>query len=90
MSRAMADREERHTRLARHRPGEQGLARARWPDQEHALGDPRAQFAIALGVFEKFHDLLQFRLGLINARNIFERHPVSFSTYTLALLLPTV
>ena len=40
------DREERHAGLARHRAREQGLAGPRRADQQHALGDARAEPAV--------------------------------------------
>ena len=41
--------EERHARLAGDRLGQQRLAGARRPDQQHALGDPPAEDLILLG-----------------------------------------
>ena len=53
------EREERHPRLARHRAGEQRLARARRADQQHALGDPPAEGLVLLGRPEELGDLAE-------------------------------
>jgi hypothetical protein len=48
-----ADRQERHAGLAGHRAGDEGLAGAGGPDEQHALGDAGADLAEALGVRRK-------------------------------------
>ena len=45
---AAADREERHMGFAGHGAGQQRLARARRPDQQHPLGNLRPQRPVAL------------------------------------------
>jgi hypothetical protein len=67
------DGEEGHLRLARHRLGEQRLARAGRAHQQHALGHPPAQAAVALGLPQEVHDLAQLVLGLVHAGDVLER-----------------
>jgi hypothetical protein len=50
--------------------GEQGFAGTRWTNQQNASGDLAAESLEAAGIFEKLHDLDQFRFGLVDARNI--------------------
>src|SRR5262249_3933928 len=59
------DGEERHAGLAGDGAGQQGLARAGWADQEHALGDPTPQPLKLLRVLEELDDLLELRLGVL-------------------------
>ena len=66
------DREERHAGLAGDRAGEQRLAGARRPVQEHALGDARAERLELLGVLEELLDLVQLLDGLIRAGDVAE------------------
>ena len=66
------EEEEGHVGLARHRPREERLARARRPDQEHALGDAPAEPLVLLRVLEEVHDLHQLRLGLVHAGHVRE------------------
>ena len=68
------DREERDVRLAGDRAGEEGLARAGRADQEHALGDLAAELLELLRVLEELDDLLELDLGLLDARDVLERH----------------
>src|SRR4051812_38714827 len=67
------DREERHARLAGDRAGEQGLAGARRPVEQHALRDPRAERLELLRVLEELLDLVQLLDGLVHARDVAER-----------------
>ena len=66
--------EERHARLARDRLGHQRLAGAGRADQQHALGDARAQRGELLRLLEELDDLLQFLLGLLRPRHIRKGH----------------
>src|SRR5213080_2543391 len=70
------DGEERHTRLARDRAGEQRLPGARRTDQEHALRDAAAELGELLRVLEEGDDLLELLLGLVDAGDVVERHLV--------------
>ena len=65
---------EGHLGLAGHGLGQEGLARARGPDHEHALGDAPAQAGIAVRVLEKLHHLLEFLLGLLGPGHVLEGH----------------
>jgi len=67
------DREERHARLTRDRAGEQRLAGAGRSEQQHPLGDARAQRLELLRVLEELLDLLQLLDGLIDAGHVLER-----------------
>jgi hypothetical protein len=69
-----AHAEERHSRLACHRLGQERLAGARRPDEEDTLGDLPAQPLIALRLLEEVHDLYQFRPRLVDAGDVVERH----------------
>ena len=69
---AAADREERHMGFAGDGPRQQGLARARRPDQQDALGDFGAERLVALGVLEEVDDFLQLVLGLVAAGHVVE------------------
>ncbi len=66
------DGQERHARLAGHRPGDEGLARARGADQEDALGDAGADLAEALGVLEEVDDLGDLLLDAVVAGDVGE------------------
>ena len=66
------DREELHVRLARDGLCQQGLAGARRADQQHALGDARADLGVFLRVLEEVDDLLELLLLLLAARHIGE------------------
>ena len=70
------DREEGHARLAGHRAREQRLARARRPDQQHALRNPAAQARELLRLAQEGDDLLELELRLLDARHVLERHLV--------------
>ena len=65
-------RVERHARLAGNGLGQQRLAGAGRADEKHALGHPRAQAAVMLGVLQELDDLFKFLLGLVHARHIVE------------------
>ena len=67
------DREERDIGLARDGLGEQRLARARWPDEEHALGDLPAELLELGRILQELDDLAQLFLGLVDARHVLER-----------------
>ena len=69
------DGEERHPGLAGDRAREQRLAGARRADQQHALGNARAEPAVAPRVLEELDDLLQFGLRLVDAGDVGEGHP---------------
>src|SRR6185369_12421518 len=67
-----ADREERRPGLARDGAGKERLPGAGRSDQEHALRDLRPEAAVALGVAQEVDDLLQLRLGLLDAGDVAE------------------
>jgi len=69
-------REERHVRLARDRPGQQGLAGAGCACQQHAVRDLRAQPAVPAGIPQEVHDLPDLVLDVLNARDVAERGPL--------------
>ena len=64
------DRQKRHARLARDGAGQQRLARARGADQQHALGNARAQLLKAARLTQKVDDLGQLGLFLVRARHV--------------------
>ena len=66
------DREERHVRLAGDGAGQQGLAGARRPDQQHALRDLAAEPLKLLRILQVLDDLLELLLRLVDAGNILE------------------
>ena len=66
------DREERHIRLAGDRAGEQGLAGAGRPDQQHALRDLAAEPLKFLRVLQVLDDLLELLLGFVDAGDVLE------------------
>ena len=77
------DREERDARLAGDGAGEQGLAGAGRPVEQHALGNPRAERLELLRVLEELLDLVQLLDGLVGAGDVAEgdlgrvdRHPL--------------
>ncbi len=69
------EREERHPGLAGGGPGEQGLARARRPHQQHALGNASAQAPVLLRRLQELDDLLQLLHRLVDAGHVLEGHP---------------
>jgi hypothetical protein len=70
-----AHTEERHVGLARHRAGQQCLARPRCADQQHALGDASAEPLVFIGLLEEIDDLDQFGLDLVDAGHVVEGDP---------------
>ena len=68
-----ADAEERNARLAGDGLAEQRLAGAGRADQEHALGDARADGDELVRVLEELDDLVELLLGLIHAGDVDER-----------------
>ena len=77
------DREERDARLAGDGAGEQRLAGAGRPVEQHALGDPGAERLELLRVLEELLDLVQLLHGLVGAGDVAEgdlggvdRHPL--------------
>ena len=65
---------EGYTRFARHRFGQQGLAGAGRPHQQHAFRDVGAQATIVLGVFQKIHHLHQLLFGFVHPGHIRKVH----------------
>src|SRR5713226_1985469 len=70
------DREERHVGLAGDRLREQRLAGAGRPDEKDALGDLAAELLELLRVLQEIDDLAQLFLGLVDPRDVLERHLV--------------
>ena len=70
------DRQERNACLACDRLRDQRFTGARRADEQHALGDARADLHELLRIFQKLNDLLQLGLFLVRARDIVERHLV--------------
>ena len=68
------DREERHLGLAGDRPRQQRLAGARRADHEHALGNLAAEPLELARVLEEIDDFDDLLLGLLDTRNVSERH----------------
>ena len=68
------DAEEGHAGLAGDGPGQQRLAGSRRAHEQHAARDARAERVELLGVLEELDDLLELRLGLVDARHVGERH----------------
>ena len=66
------DREERHARLAGDGAGEQGLAGARRPVEQHALGDARAERLELLGVLQELLDLVELLDRLVDPGDVAE------------------
>ena len=66
------DGEERHVGLAGDGAGEQRLAGAGRPDQEHAARDAAAEALELLRVAQELDDLLQVFLGLVDAGDVLE------------------
>jgi len=70
---AGAHRVKRHAGFPRHRAGQQRLARARRPVQQHALGHPPAQPLELLRALQVLDDLLQVRLDALQTGHVVER-----------------
>ncbi len=68
------NREERHLGLARNRLGQQGLARTRRADHQHAFRNLAAEALELARVLEEFDDLGDFGLGLVDAGHVGKRH----------------
>ena len=68
------NREERHIGFAGDRARDQRLAGAGRADQQHAARNASAEALEFSGIAQEFDDLLQILLGLIDARDILERH----------------
>src|SRR5207244_9981543 len=66
------DAEERHACFTGDRAAEQRFARAWRTDQQHTLGNPRAERGELLWVLEKLDHFLQLLLGLLDARDVLE------------------
>ena len=66
------DAEEGHAGLAGDGAGEQRLAGARRPDEQHAARDARPEGVELLGVLQELDDLLELRLGLVHAGHVGE------------------
>ena len=66
------DREEGDAGLAGHGARQQGLARARRPDQQDALGQTCTEPAVRVGSLEEVDDLLELRLGLVDTGHVVE------------------
>ena len=67
------DRQKLHARLARDGAGQQRFTRARRADEQHALGDARAEVDELARRFQKVDDLLQFLFFLIRTGDVRER-----------------
>ena len=66
-----------HVRLARDRPREQRLARARRAGEQDAVRDPAAELLVLLGMTQEVDDLRQLRLRLVDPGDVRERDPVA-------------
>src|SRR4051812_31638698 len=66
------DREERHAGLAGHRAGQQRLAGARGPVEQHALRDARAERLELLRVLQELLDLVELLDRLVHAGDVAE------------------
>ena len=84
------EREEGHVGLARDGPGEQRLAGAGGPRQQHAARDPAAEAQVAVGVLQEVDDLDQLLLGLVDAGHVLEGHPGGRGVVALGLRAPEV
>ena len=65
-------REEGHAGLAGHGPRQQRLAGAGRAEEQHALGDARAELLELLGVLEELLDLVQLLDRLVDAGHVLE------------------
>ena len=64
--------QERHARLAGHRPGHEGLAGARWAHHQHAPGADGARPGVALGMAQEVDHLGHLALGPLVAGDVGE------------------
>ncbi|GBD19185.1 hypothetical protein HRbin27_01689 [bacterium HR27] len=69
-----ADAEERDARFTGHRPRQQRLSGTGRTDQQHTTRQPRSDPVILGGILQKIDDLGEFRLRLLLARHVGERH----------------
>src|SRR6202165_1548463 len=67
------DGEERNVRFARYGARQQGLARSRRSNQQHALRNTPAKFLELLRLAQKLDNFAKFFLRLIHASHVFER-----------------
>ena len=68
------DREERHVGFARDRARDQRLAGARRTDEQRAARDAPAEPLELLRIAQELDDLLEIGLGLVDTRDVLERH----------------
>ena len=61
-------------RLGGDRLGDHRLAHPRRSDQQHPLGQPCAEMAVALRVFEEVYDLFELLFDVADAADIVEGH----------------
>src|SRR5579884_3805150 len=64
--------EEWHPCLTGHGAGQQGLARPRWADQQHAFGNMRADLEETLGVAQEVDNFTQFHFGFVHPCHVGE------------------
>ena len=69
------DAEEGHARLARDRPGQEGLARPGRADQQHAPGQASPELSVALRSLQEVDHLQELGLRLHLARHVGEGDP---------------
>src|SRR5690606_28564541 len=67
--------EERNVRFAGDGAGQQRLAGAGRPNEQHALRNAPAKALELLRIAQIFDDLLQLLLRLVDASHVVERHP---------------
>ena len=70
-------REERHVRLAGDGAGEQRLAGAGRPREQHPVRNTRAEPAVLLGVAQEVDDLAELLLRLVDAGDVGEGHTIA-------------
>src|SRR5579863_5544873 len=66
------NREKGNIRLAGDSARQQSLSGSRRADQEHALRNAPAELLEFLRVFQEINNLVEFFLGFVNSRNVFE------------------
>ena len=81
------DAEERHARLARDGPGQQGLAGSRGSVQQNSLGNAGPERLELLRVLEELLDLLELCNSLCGARDVTERDLRRVGRHALRLRL---
>src|SRR5450755_1541766 len=74
-----------HVRLTRDGTRDQCLASAGRADQQDAFGSTRPHGGKAIGIFQKFDNLLQFHLGLFDTGHILKKHRGARFVKTLRL-----